>query len=286
MKFGHVFTRDQIWRGHEFAVTTHGWRPRAARRLRGLQGGAGCNRSSVRAARRQVALPDQGLASRRAQAQLWCSCAHRDPRAAKEQAQQTKERDMLGCLERVQELITKEHSSSACLAAAAEAVAAEAAAAAGPSALSTAFEAIGAGQPNRRPPPPRKPPLPRVLPGRRWRRSSRRSTKRWRPRRRRLRGSRRRYALFAFELRAARYRAPLVRLVPDFRMRTRVFAPLIEPHAISPRDSVNVSTFAIAITIAIRLAGGRRPRGRWVRAQEAEGRGGGCGAGIRGLVNP
>ena len=83
------------------------------------------------------------------QAQLWCSAAHRDPRAAKEQAQVTRERDMLGCVERVHLLVQNEHSNAACLAAAEAAraaAAADAAAAAGPSVPTTAFAAMAAAQ--------------------------------------------------------------------------------------------------------------------------------------------
>ena len=83
------------------------------------------------------------------QAQLWCSAAHHDPRAAKEQAQVTRERDMLGCIERVQFLVQSEHSNAACLAAAEAArcaAAAEAAAAAGSSAPTSAFAAMAAAQ--------------------------------------------------------------------------------------------------------------------------------------------
>ena len=84
------------------------------------------------------------------QAQLWCSAAHRDPRGSKgAEAQVTRERDMLGCVERVHLLVQNEHSNDACLAAAEAAratAAAGAAAAAGPSAPTTAFAAMAAAQ--------------------------------------------------------------------------------------------------------------------------------------------
>ena len=83
------------------------------------------------------------------QAQLWCSHAHHDPRHAKEQAQTTAARNMLGCIELVGELVTRKHSSAECIAAAEAAraaAAAEEAAAAGPSAPPTAFAAMAAAQ--------------------------------------------------------------------------------------------------------------------------------------------
>ena len=83
------------------------------------------------------------------QAQLLCSCAHRDPRAAKEQAQTTSTRNILGCFERCEQLIRERHSNEECLSAAraaAAVAAAEVAATAGPSTPATAFEAMAAAR--------------------------------------------------------------------------------------------------------------------------------------------
>jgi hypothetical protein len=83
------------------------------------------------------------------QAQLWCSAAHSDPRAAKEQAQTTRERSILGCVERVEFLVQRDHSNSQCLAAAEAAraaAAAEAAVEAGPSVPTNAFQAMQAAR--------------------------------------------------------------------------------------------------------------------------------------------
>uniref|UniRef100_A0A7S2BG34 Uncharacterized protein n=1 Tax=Haptolina brevifila TaxID=156173 RepID=A0A7S2BG34_9EUKA len=81
------------------------------------------------------------------QAQLWCVAAHGDRREAKEQAQTTRDRKMIGCLEHVHSLVVSKHTNQTCIAAAEAAIAAaasEEAAAAGPSAPTNAFAAMAA----------------------------------------------------------------------------------------------------------------------------------------------
>ena len=142
---------------------------------------------------------------------------------------------MLGCLERVQELITTKHSCSECLEAAAVAVAAEAASAAGSSAPSNAFEAIGAGQRVRQAAQKAEEAAVVARAARKAMAAQLEEVNKALEAKEAEAARLEEEVCFLVEPSRGRSRAPLPRFPPDFGMCTRACALRIDPHANSLR---------------------------------------------------